>query len=99
MHKEEIHIGFDAPFLDEEERMIVEAFDEFEPDSNLDERKTEWQQALRNTLRRKPVTLRLQEQDIRRMKSMAYKKGIPYQTLISSVVHQYAMEEYAMEEM
>jgi len=86
------HTGFDAPFLDEEERMIVEALDEFEPDPHLNERKTEWQQALWNTVRRKPVTLRLQEQDIRRIKSMAYRKGIPYQTLISSIVHEYAIE-------
>nr|VFJ47840.1 MAG: hypothetical protein BECKDK2373C_GA0170839_101941 [Candidatus Kentron sp. DK]VFJ56768.1 MAG: hypothetical protein BECKDK2373B_GA0170837_10616 [Candidatus Kentron sp. DK] len=87
-----VHTGFDAPFLDEEERMLMASIREFEPDPDLDERKAEWRQALRNTVKRKPVTLRLQEQDIRRIKSMAYKKGIPYQTLISSIVHEYAME-------
>lgn len=56
------HTGFDAPFLDEEERMIMEAVEEFDPDPDLDERKRAWQQALRNTVKRKPVTLRLQEQ-------------------------------------
>nr|VFK38168.1 MAG: Predicted DNA binding protein, CopG/RHH family [Candidatus Kentron sp. TC]VFK38818.1 MAG: Predicted DNA binding protein, CopG/RHH family [Candidatus Kentron sp. TC]VFK54419.1 MAG: Predicted DNA binding protein, CopG/RHH family [Candidatus Kentron sp. TC] len=88
----QIQTGFDAPFLDEEERMVMESIEEFEPDPNLDERKMAWRQALRKTVKRKPVTLRLQEQDIRRIKSMAYRKGIPYQTLISSIVHEYAME-------
>nr|VFJ59511.1 MAG: hypothetical protein BECKFW1821B_GA0114236_10488 [Candidatus Kentron sp. FW] len=87
-----VHTGFDAPFLDEEEQMVIGALEEFEPDPDLDERKAEWQQALRNTVRKKPVTLRLQEQDIRRIKSMAYRKGIPYQTLISAIVHEYAMQ-------
>ena len=36
-----------------------------------------------------PVGLRLPKRDVERAKSLALQKGMPYQTLISSVIHQY----------
>ncbi len=36
-----------------------------------------------------PVGLRLPARDLQRVKSVALQRGIPYQTLISSIVHQY----------
>lgn len=39
--------------------------------------------------KRKPVNLRLLETDIEGIKTEAIKQGIPYQTLIGSVLHQY----------
>ena len=36
-----------------------------------------------------PIGLRLPQRDVMRIKSLALQKGIPYQTLISSVIHQY----------
>ena len=42
-----------------------------------------------NTSKRKQVSLRLLEADLRRMRSRALAQGVPYQTLISSVIHQY----------
>ena len=50
----------------------------------------EWQQAVRNTLRKKPITVRVQEQDIARIKAKALEQGIPYQTLVASILHRYA---------
>jgi len=49
-----------------------------------------WQHAVKNTLKKKAITVRVQEQDIRRIKSLALQQGIPYQTLVSSILHQYA---------
>lgn len=49
-----------------------------------------WQAAVKNTLKKKAITVRVQEQDIRRIKSLALQQGIPYQTLVSSILHQYA---------
>ncbi len=43
----------------------------------------------KNTLKKKPVNVRLYEMDIKALKSMAAQDGIPYQTLLSSVVHKY----------
>ena len=49
-----------------------------------------WQKELGLSADKKPVTLRLQERDITKLKGMAARKGLPYQTLISSVLHQFA---------
>ncbi|HOQ78744.1 MAG TPA: hypothetical protein PKX34_00570 [Candidatus Absconditabacterales bacterium] len=42
---------------------------------------------------KKPVkklySLRLNEEDVNKVKEIAKVKGIPYQTLISSIIHQY----------
>ena len=50
----------------------------------------EWQQVVRSTLRKKPITVRVQEQDIARIKAKALEQGIPYQTLVASILHRYA---------
>ncbi len=50
----------------------------------------EWQEAAHNTLRKKPITVRVQERDIARIKAKALEQGIPYQTLVSSILHRYA---------
>ena len=52
--------------------------------------KTKWKQAMENTLRRRAITLRLQERDINRLKVQAQELGMPYQTYLSSVLHQVA---------
>jgi predicted DNA binding CopG/RHH family protein len=86
------HTGFDAPFFDDEEREIVEALEggEFEPiERPLEEIKVAWRRVARNTLRKKAITVRVQERDIARLKARALQKGIPYQTLIASILHQY----------
>jgi predicted DNA binding CopG/RHH family protein len=85
------HIGFDAPFLDDEERALIEAAErgELKAETDLPARIGEWQAAARATSKKRPVTVRLQERDIQRIKAMAHRKGVPYQTLVSSVIHQY----------
>lgn len=87
-----------APFLDAEEKALIESAEAVfgQPDfapadaerrARLNE---EWQAGLSRSTARKPVTLRLQERDIERLKSIANRKGMPYQTLVSSVLHQFA---------
>ena len=39
--------------------------------------------------KRKAINLRLLESDLERIKTEAIKDGIPYQTLISSILHKY----------
>jgi predicted DNA binding CopG/RHH family protein len=39
--------------------------------------------------KRKSINLRLLENDLERIKAEAIKDGIPYQTLISSIIHKY----------
>lgn len=91
-------IGYDASYLDEEEREIMETF-ESEVDSGKITPPTEaerlainkqWTEALKESQKRKAITLRIQVRDLSRLKSIAQRKGIPYQTLVRSVLHQFA---------
>ena len=86
------HTGFDAPFLDDEERAVIEAAErgEFQAAPDRQAEIARWQAAAARTSRKKAVTVRLQERDIQRIKAIAHRKGVPYQTLVSSVIHQYA---------
>jgi len=94
--------GYDAPFLDEEEKDLVESFEaafdagEIVPHSpeQMESIRQEWKSVLDNTLKRRAITLRLQERDIRRLKSQARELGLPYQTYISSILHQLASGKF-----
>ena len=43
----------------------------------LEELKIEWQAAIRNTVRKKAVTVRIQERDIARLKARVLQKRFP----------------------
>lgn len=52
--------------------------------------------AVRHKLnKRKAINLRLLESDLERIKTEAIKDGIPYQTLISSIIHKYVNGSFA----
>jgi peptidyl-tRNA hydrolase len=90
--------GYDAPFLDEEEKDLIESFEaavdagEIAPHTaeEIETIRQDWKGVLDNTLKKRAITLRLQERDIRRLKAQAREMGLPYQTYISSVLHQLA---------
>lgn len=44
--------------------------------------------------KRKSINLRLLENDLQRIKTEAIKEGIPYQTLISSILHKYVQGDF-----
>lgn len=89
-------IDLDPQPLDDEERDLMEAwdkaFDEGTVVSHLtSERKAELEEAARNTLNppKTRITTHLQTRDLSRLKAEALKRGMPYQTLLASIVHQY----------
>jgi gamma-glutamylcysteine synthetase len=43
----------------------------------LEELKTEWQAAMRNTVRKKAITVRIQERDIARLEARVLQKRFP----------------------
>ena len=85
-------IVYDPPYYDDEERELIEAFKrgEYVVPDDMPKRLLELKEAAANTLRKKPITVRIQEQDIERIKVKALEQGIPYQTLVSSILHRYA---------
>lgn len=53
--------------------------------------KKQYQQYAKNTLgKTKNINIRISESDLAKVKAIAIKKGIPYQTMITSVIHQYS---------
>lgn len=78
--------------LSREEREILEKFkrDELQPASRADDEMEIAPQAVRNTFKKtRRVNLRVTERDFNRAHARAREEGIPYQTLLSSVIHKY----------
>jgi predicted DNA binding CopG/RHH family protein len=77
--------------LDAEEQEIEDAIarGEYVSDKSREEAQAEWKRDLEYTNRKKPITVRVQANDISLLKDLAKKVGIPYQTLVSSIIHRY----------
>jgi len=83
------------PFLDEEERGLLGSIDWEKVGSLSGEafqvRNEELQQVAARTINppKVQISARLSKTDLSKLKVMAMEKGIPYQTLLGSIVHQY----------
>ena len=78
--------------LDQEEKDLMESVErgEWQPVKNITEEKEKAMKAARNTLKKdKRINLRLTQKDYYQIQIKAIEEGIPYQTLISSLVHKY----------
>lgn len=79
--------------LDTEEQSLLESYEQGDWKSvdNLAQEVLLAKEIAINTLRKDArVTLRLSSSDLTRLKEKAAYKGLPYQTFISSVLHEYA---------
>ena len=75
--------------LDEYEKEILEAYE----DGRLKPSKSQadYQIIARNTLKKnRKINIRISENDLSALQRRAAREGIPYQTLIGSVLHKYA---------
>ena len=78
--------------LDQEEKDLMESIEreEWRPVKNIKLEKKKAIAAARNTLKKdKRINLRFTQKDYRQIQIKAIEEGIPYQTLISSIVHKY----------
>jgi len=58
---------------------------------NLENEKKRYSLVARNQMsKKKAISIRLLESDIERIKAKSLSQGLPYQSLISSLIHQYA---------
>jgi len=75
--------------LDEYEKEILSAFEEeklIPSNSN-----TNYREIARNTLKKnRKINIRIPENDLSSIQRRAAREGIPYQTLIGSVLHKFA---------
>lgn len=79
--------------LDKEEQKMLDEIEKGEWVSvrNLAKAKKAAIQAARNTLSKTiNINIRLSERDLQKVRARAAEEGIPYQTLVASVVHKYA---------
>jgi len=79
--------------LDAEEQELLDSLqnDEWESISNLEDEIKTHQGIAKNTLRKdKRINIRLSANDLEALKTNAVELGLPYQTLVSSILHQYA---------
>ena len=78
--------------LDKEESELMKSLenDEWEPVKDFKVQKNAAVEAARNTLKKnKRINLRLSQKDFHQIQIKAVEEGIPYQTLISSIIHKY----------
>ena len=78
--------------LDQEEKDILDSFDkgEFKSVKNKNAEIAKLRQYAANTLRKnKRINIRLSERDLLGIQTKAVEEGLPYQTLISSILHKY----------
>jgi predicted DNA binding CopG/RHH family protein len=78
--------------LNSKERDILTSFenDEWVSDPGLDQRKKILRESAGYTIQKnKRVNIRISERDILEIKKRAGEEGLPYQTLISSILHKY----------
>ena len=82
--------------LDKKEKEVVADFDsgDFVSVKKIKSEKAKYQNYAKSTLNKsKNINIRLSEKDLQKIKSKAVAKGLPYQTLLSSLIHQYADEK------
>ncbi len=78
--------------LDEEEKDILESYErgEWMPVKNPKAEIKKLRQYAKNTLQKdKRINIRMSSKDLDQVQVIAVQEGIPYQTLISSIIHKY----------
>lgn len=98
MKKQQVNNPFANLVLDDEEKLLEVALEngEFEEAPNFAKTKLMLEKAARNYTElhnAKPVTIRIKQLDLILVKAKAKAHNIPYQTLLGSLIHQYAKGE------
>lgn len=78
--------------LTKEEEKIVQDFDnnEFVAVKNKSSKKQYSKYAHESLSKTRNINIRLSERDVQKIKAKAVHKGMPYQTLAASILHQYS---------
>ncbi len=78
--------------LDKEEQEILEAFEsgEFQSDMTPSRRKFIEDSAAQTFKKDKRINIRISGRDLMAIQKRALEEGMPYQTLVASIIHKYA---------
>jgi predicted DNA binding CopG/RHH family protein len=78
--------------LESEEKELLESIErgEWRSIDNLEAEKKRYQKYAKETFKKdQRINIRLSQQDLKAIQTLAREEGIPYQTLITSVLHKY----------
>lgn len=78
--------------LDEEEKDILASYErgEWAPIKNPQQEIRKLREHARNTLQKdKRINIRMSSKDLDQVQVIAAQEGLPYQTLVSSIIHKY----------
>lgn len=86
---------FDGLILDKEEQEIEKALEngEFVSDPNFEESKKIIEKGAKQYIelnKTKPITIRIKQTDLIKIKVKAHRNGLPYQTMLSALLHDFA---------
>jgi predicted DNA binding CopG/RHH family protein len=78
-------------YLDKDERTLAKSLENEEWVSDLTKKeKKQYQEHARYSLnKRKRINIRMTERDLKKIQAKAVEEGIPYQSLISMLIHKY----------
>lgn len=77
--------------LTEEEKQIESELDQYKPVSADKKKKIE--KIIDQTKKNKAISLRINNYDLEKIKEKAEKEGVPYQTLITNILHKYISDQ------
>lgn len=77
--------------LDREEQELLDAYESGEFESDLDEERREYlARVAEETFKKdKRINIRISSRDLEALQRRALEEGLPYQSLVSSVLHKY----------
>ena len=81
--------------LDSEEKKLLDSFErgEWEPVADVETAALRYRRYARESAKKdRRINIRISTGDLVRIQKKAIEEGIPYQTLISSILHKYASE-------
>ena len=78
-------------YLDEEERELAQSFEkeEWTPDLTKKEKNQYEEYACYSLNKQRRINIRMSERDLKKIRAKAIEEGIPYQSLISMLIHKY----------
>jgi predicted DNA binding CopG/RHH family protein len=78
-------------YLDKDERELAKSLEKEEWISDLTKKqKKQYEEYARYSLsKRKRINIRMSERDLKKIQAKAIEEGIPYQSLISMLIHKY----------
>lgn len=78
--------------FDKEEKELLKSYEkgEWKSEKDFEKKKLEHQRYAKNTMtKNKRINIRLTEKDLANLKAKSLEEGMPYQTLIASIIHKY----------